>query len=297
MQKFLFVTLFALASQTVNATWHKVNDLDYTWGPFKIYNIALSTETGEYQPSSRPLMLTLKYEKPVDGRDFAISIAKSWKGLGIKLSNQEDIIDRLRKVLPDFKPNDTVSYIALEDRGYFVVNDQVIAEELTGEANDAILAIWLDKKVELSHKLTAKKKANEQGVHIVAEVNEENAQDETGLILPIVEPDHSKDELKDTPAHSLQAVDFEPQLTKNKSVKSAEPIADKVVKPAEQPIVQENKVAEMASDKQAEPTSPATEPKLENQEKSKDQQVDPENPEVEIRGIEDPTPRYYFSHC
>ena len=93
--KALFTLLFTLLSGNALSDWKKINDLDYTWGPFKIYNISLFTETGEYQPNIRPLMLSLKYDKPVDGRDFAISIARSWARLEIKLSNQEAIIDRL----------------------------------------------------------------------------------------------------------------------------------------------------------------------------------------------------------
>ncbi len=152
MSRFL-ILFFSLFSASVFANWHKVGEADYTWGPFKIYHIALFSETGEYVPTQRPLMLTLNYNKPVDGRDFAISLARSWSNLGITLPEQEDVIDRLRKTLPDLKPEDSLSYIALQDKGYFVLNDTILPEEFNLAFNDAILAIWLDPRVDLSHQL------------------------------------------------------------------------------------------------------------------------------------------------
>lgn len=152
----LFALLFGFLSSYATAQWQKISDTDYIWGPFKIYNISLFSETGDYQPNQRPLMLSLKYNKPVDGRDFAISLAKSWANLGIQVADQNKAIDTLRKTLPDIKPDDTLSYIALEDKGYFVLNNEVIAEEFPQALNDAIVAVWLDPKVEIGKKLTHK---------------------------------------------------------------------------------------------------------------------------------------------
>lgn len=148
-----FFSLALMFNSSAIATWNKINDVDYIWGPFKIYNISLFTETGDYTDNIRPLMLTLKYAKPVDGRDFAISLARSWGNLGIVLQNQDEVVDRLRKILPNIKKDDLLSYIALEDKGYFVLNDLVIPEEFNKEFNDAIVAVWLDPKVEIGKKL------------------------------------------------------------------------------------------------------------------------------------------------
>ncbi|QGM80184.1 pyruvate formate lyase-activating protein [Otariodibacter oris] len=142
-----------LFSTLVSAQWKKINDVDYEWGPFKIYNIALFSETGEYTPTTRPLMLTLKYMKPVDGRDFAISLARSWSNLGITLPEQDDVVDRLRKIMPDIKAGDSLSYIALSNKGYFVFNDSVVDEEFNQDFNSAVVSVWLDPQVEIGKKL------------------------------------------------------------------------------------------------------------------------------------------------
>ncbi len=158
MRRFIFLSLFSsLFISSVQANWQKINDVDYVWGPFKIYNISLFSETGEYVENTRPLMLTLKYAKPVDGRDFAISLARSWSNLGITLKDQDDVVDRLRKILPNIKKDDVLSYIALNDKGYFVLNDTIIPEEFNQEFNDAVVAVWLDPRVEIGRKLIEKK--------------------------------------------------------------------------------------------------------------------------------------------
>ena len=302
--KALFTLLFTLLSGNALSDWKKINDLDYTWGPFKIYNISLFTETGEYQPNIRPLMLSLKYDKPVDGRDFAISIARSWARLEIKLSNQEAIIDHLRKTLPDLKPGDMLYYIALADRGYFIVNNQVIAGEFDKATNDAILAIWLDPKVDLSHKLIVKKTNGSQNIHI-AEYDPEDS-DEINVVSPLLEEKNSKPspELSDKTATTEQAVDLEPENVNEKVKMHKQPVVgvpDKaIVEPVKVESTPETKtaqavenVAEVATEEaEKQPAQDALkaqqdEPKLEQ--KSEDK-VDPENPEIDIRPIEDPMP-------
>ncbi|WGE89539.1 chalcone isomerase family protein [Actinobacillus arthritidis] len=245
--KALLSLFLALLSGAAVAKWEKINDIDYTWGPFKIYNISLFTETGEYKADTRPIMLTLKYSKPVDGRDFAISVAKSWTNLGITLPEQDAVIDRLRKILPDIKSDDKLSYIALADKGYFVLNNQVIEQEFDQAFNNAMLAIWLDPKVEFSQKLITKKIAGaEQEVHhsldypqsleeVSIEPNKENV---------------STVELSDDVARTDQAIDSEQQSTKLESTKPIKSIGvpsllSPITKSVEQSKAVEAKVAEM----------------------------------------------------
>lgn len=151
MRYFLFLSF--LFSNLAYANWHKVSEADYIWGPFKIYNLALFSESGSYTPETRPLMLTLKYEKPVDGRDFAISLARSWQSLDITLPEQDEVVDKLKKTIPNIKEDDSLSYIALEARGYFVLNDTIIPQEFNRDFNNAMLAVWLDPRVEIAKKL------------------------------------------------------------------------------------------------------------------------------------------------
>lgn len=298
--KALFTLLFTLFSSNAFSDWKKINDLDYTWGPFKIYNISLFTETGEYQPNIRPLMLSLKYDKPVDGRDFAISIARSWARLDINLPDQNAVIDRLRKLLPDLKPGDTLNYIALEDKGYFIVNNQVISEEFNKATNDAILAIWLDPKVELSHKLVMKKSAGTQNVHI-AEYDPDGL-DEINVASPLTEEKStSNKELLDSTASTTQAVDFEQENTNERIKIHKQPVvgvpSKAIVEPTQTKTTEgteEKQPAENVADAAKSGADQAIDAEKTEQKpdekKEETPEVDPKNPEIEIRPIEDPLP-------
>ncbi|HGO5823873.1 TPA: dihydroorotate dehydrogenase [Mannheimia haemolytica] len=151
----VFSIIFSLFLGTANANWKKINDVNYTWGPFNIYHITLFTETGNYVEGTRPLMLTLQYKKPWEGRDFAVSLARTWNNLGIELPEKDvdEVITRLRKTFPDIKPEDTLHYIALEQSGYFILNDRVVSQVFNKQFNDAIVAIWLDPKMDISRQL------------------------------------------------------------------------------------------------------------------------------------------------
>lgn len=301
--KVLFTLLFSVFSHTTFANWEKINDLDYTWGPFKIYNITLFTENGEYQPQTRPLMLSLKYDKPVDGRDFAISIARSWASLDIKVPEQNKVIERLRRLLPDLKSGDLLSYIALEDKGYFVVNDQIIPEEFDKTVNDAIVAVWLDPRVDLSKKITVKKINDEKVIHVAAytvpEVSDENQ---------VIEKTAS-DLFQ---SFALKQAQFSEKVLEHPAigVPTKAIVENTQPAPAQDASVQksenttgENKAQAIETPSQTVPTTSETgvepkpaiqenteSPKLE-MEKQPEPKSDPENPEKEIRPIEDPMPK------
>ncbi|MGX2973773.1 pyruvate formate lyase-activating protein [Ursidibacter arcticus] len=183
----LFMSFCVLLSATASAQWLKIKDADYVWGPFRIYNISLFSETGRYEQNARPIMLTLKYHKPVDGRDFAISLARSWSNLGITLPNQDEVVDRLRKILPNIKVGDTLSYIALENKGYFVLNDTIIAAEFNQDFNNAMVAVWLDPRVEIGKKLLSQdvKQDNNKNdiINPVSPIPEELLEQERSNIL------------------------------------------------------------------------------------------------------------------
>lgn len=177
MRQFLFFSLFACLIQTASAQWQKINDVDYVWGPFKIYTLSLFSESGEYHVGERPLMLSLTYAKPVEGRDFAISLARSWSNLGITLPDQDNVVDRLRKIMPNIKNGDVLSYIALPEYGYFVLNQQVIPAEFNRDFNDAVVAVWLDPRVEIGRKLLKQQSVHQ--VYTPTAVNSDEAKTST----------------------------------------------------------------------------------------------------------------------
>ncbi|EPY99205.1 dihydroorotate dehydrogenase [Mannheimia haemolytica] len=227
--KVVFSLLFSLFLSTANANWTKINDVNYTWGPFNIYHITLFTESGTYVEGTRPLMLTLQYKKPWEGRDFAVSLARTWNNLGIKLPEKEldEVITHLRKTFPDIKPEDTLHYIALEYRGYFILNDKVVSDVFNKAFNDAIVAIWLDPKMDISHQLLDPSyKPRVESKNIESQAEEKSA--EVKAQEPIANTEVSK-EMKE-----FQTVEQESNKTETLEVdKTQSSVANEATQPVE----------------------------------------------------------------
>ncbi|MDH2999051.1 hypothetical protein A1D22_04135 [Pasteurellaceae bacterium LFhippo2] len=209
----IFSAVMLFFSGIAQATWKTVSSADYEWGPFRIYHVILSSESGNYEANTRPLMLTFDYEKPVDGRDFAISLARTWGSLGISLPNQDDVIDRLRKILPNIKKADRLVYIALEDKGYFILNNTVIPEIFDKDFNNAVLAVWLDPKVDVGRNLLA---------NISPELVKENTEQAIELGPAEPEDEQVSDDLKETLQGKLITATQEIKTTSYKNAKPLE---------------------------------------------------------------------------
>lgn len=249
-----------LLSGKASAQWIKISDVDYVWGPFSIYNLTLFSETGTYSEGFRPLMLTLKYHKPVDGRDFAISLARSWSNLGITLPEQDEVVDRLRKSMPNIKKGDSLSYIALPNKGYFVLNDRVIGEEFNADFNNAVVAVWLDQRVEIGRALLSKER------HIVEKPK-------SGVVIPqTVETEVKEAEVVQTEGiptengteSTLQAVTSEQNFTNLSDEAKPEPTPETVVEKA--PETPEKTEVEKVETPKLPAEKPAAEPQAEKKE-------------------------------
>ncbi|OBX05316.1 hypothetical protein QV08_11850 [Gallibacterium salpingitidis] len=136
----LFYTPFAAAD------WKQVGKAEYNWGPFHIYTVSLFTEDGSYSSGQRPLMLRIKFAKPVEGKNFAISMVKEMNLEALKTEEVDQLRKRLINNFPDFKPDDVLNYIALDKDGYFVLNDTVLSEHFDRSFNHQFVSIWLDSE-------------------------------------------------------------------------------------------------------------------------------------------------------
>ena len=82
--KFIIAAISALFSTALFAQWQPVGNAEYTWGPFHVYTVGLYSETGSYEKNERPLMFSIKYEKPVEGKNFAIALTKEMEATKLK---------------------------------------------------------------------------------------------------------------------------------------------------------------------------------------------------------------------
>ncbi|HDR0618716.1 chalcone isomerase family protein [Pasteurella multocida] len=176
----LLFSLFCLFSSTLSAQWLNVGKADYNWGPFHVYTISLYTETGKYEENIRPLMLTFTYAKPIEGKNFAISLIKEIENLKLKEIDTKHYLNALKALFPDISPNDVLNYIALEERGYFVLNDTILDQEFDATFTQALISIWLSPNTnfpKLQPKLLGDEKPEK----------EEKFQNTTPKIAPLTE--------------------------------------------------------------------------------------------------------------
>lgn len=88
-------------------------------------------------------MLTFTYAKPIEGKNFAISLIKEIENLKLKEIDTKHYLNALKALFPDISPNDVLNYIALEERGYFVLNDTILDQEFDATFTQALISIWL----------------------------------------------------------------------------------------------------------------------------------------------------------
>ncbi|BCB66929.1 TPA: chalcone isomerase family protein [Haemophilus influenzae] len=187
--KSLFVAMITFFSAAPFAHWQPIGNAEYTWGPFHLYTIGLFSETGTYQENERPLMLSFKYEKPIEGKNFAITLIKEIETLKLNDGDTQSWLKEMQATFPDFSPNDILNYIALPDRGYFVLNDTVLEHDFDAKFNQAFIGIWLAPNstfVKLQPQLLGKTKSNHEATefYLKPEIESFDEQDSTPELPP-----------------------------------------------------------------------------------------------------------------
>lgn len=161
LKSLLFI--LSLIPTALSAQWVNVGNADYNWGPFLVYSINLATENGEYKENQLPMMLSFKYEKPVEGKNFAISLIKEMEHLKADKTKMDLWLKEMQEIFPDFSPNAVLRYIALPDKGYFILNDSILDHEFEPEFSQMLINIWLSPEsnfIKLQPQLLGKEKGS-----------------------------------------------------------------------------------------------------------------------------------------
>jgi len=161
LKSLLFI--LSLLPTALSAQWVNVGNADYNWGPFLVYSIDLATENGEYKENQLPMMLSFKYEKPVEGKNFAISLIKEMEHLKADKTTMDLWLKEMQEIFPDFSPNAVLRYIALPDKGYFILNDSILDHEFEPEFSQMLINIWLSPEsnfIKLQPQLLGKEKGS-----------------------------------------------------------------------------------------------------------------------------------------
>ena len=163
--KSLFAAILLIFSTALSAHWQPVGSAEYTWGPFHVYSVGLFSEDGAYQENQRPLMFSIKYEKPIEGKNFAITLIKEMEAQQLSADDTTAWLKKMQEIFPDFSPNDILNFVALDNKGYFVANDTVLDHEFDEKFTQAFINIWLSPKssfVKLQPQLLGKEKSGQK---------------------------------------------------------------------------------------------------------------------------------------
>ena len=161
--KLFWSVILCLFPTALWAQWQSVGNAEYTWGPFHIYTVGLYTESGEYHDKTLPLMFSFKYEKPIEGKNFAISLVKEMEAQQANTDDTKAWLKKMQEIFPDFSPNDILNFIALDNKGYFVANDTVLNHEFDAKFTQAFINVWLSSKsnfAKLQPQLLGKEKSS-----------------------------------------------------------------------------------------------------------------------------------------
>lgn len=195
--KSFFVAMMALFSAAPFAHWQPIGNAEYTWGPFHVYTIGLFSETGIYQEKERPLMLSFKYAKPIEGKNFAITLIKEMETLKFNDGDTTKWLKEMQATFPDFSPNDILNYVALPNKGYFLLNNMVLDHDFDEKFSQAFIGIWLAPNstfAKLQPRLLGKEKSNHAASEFYSkpEVEPFDEQDAMPELPPYYLLDHQK---------------------------------------------------------------------------------------------------------
>jgi len=122
-----------------------IGSAEFYWAFFKVYDVALYTESGRYDASQFPLALRIKYARKIKNTDLIDSTIQEWKKQNIQWKNTW--IDELSQIWPSVNENDELMlYVDKQQVSYFYLNN-----EMLGSINDPLfasrfLSIWLSEK-------------------------------------------------------------------------------------------------------------------------------------------------------
>ncbi|AEW77342.1 LOW QUALITY PROTEIN: dihydroorotate dehydrogenase 2 [Aggregatibacter actinomycetemcomitans ANH9381] len=159
LKSLLFIlTLFPTA---LSAHWLNVGNADYNWGPFLVYTIELETENGAYEANQLPFMLSFKYEKPIEGKNFAISLAKEMEHLNVDKAQGDLWLKQMQQLFPDFSPNDIFAFCRPAGKKLFHFKRHHFGSEFEPQFAQALISIWLSPNsnfIQLQPQLLGKEK-------------------------------------------------------------------------------------------------------------------------------------------
>ena len=125
-------------------SWIPVGNSDMRWTFFKLYNVTLLTDDGQYDSGQFPQALEIVYYRNINKEDLLKATADQWQKLGVPDNKITPWLSTLDGLWPDIRQNDSLR-IEVDANGdnLFLHNGQPIGGIEDREFSNSFLAIWL----------------------------------------------------------------------------------------------------------------------------------------------------------
>ncbi len=147
--KYILLCIAMLLSAATPATasqqsWIPVGSSDMRWAFFKLYNVTLLTDDGQYESDQFPQALEIVYHRDIDKEDLIRATGDQWQKLGVPEQKIGPWLSRLEGLWPDIRQQDTLRIeVDAQGNNRFLHNGQPIGGIEDREFSISFLSIWL----------------------------------------------------------------------------------------------------------------------------------------------------------
>lgn len=122
-----------------------IGSAQFYWTFFKIYDITLYNENGQYQAENYPIALKIKYARNITNNELIESTKKQWQLQNIDW--KPEWILALKEIWPNVSEDDEILlYIDHQSVSHFYFNTQVLGLINDPDFATNFLSIWLSEK-------------------------------------------------------------------------------------------------------------------------------------------------------
>lgn len=115
---------------------------EMNWMFWKLYDIRLFSNDGEYRENQYPLALAIEYSREIDASMLIESTVKEWQRLAVNW--KENWQQQLKGIWPSVSPGDELlMHVGPNGVSQFYFNEQPIGKILDPDFAPAFLSIWL----------------------------------------------------------------------------------------------------------------------------------------------------------
>ncbi len=142
----LLMTLSFTAFAAVPPTLKHVGQGSMSWLFMDIYQAALFSADGNYQPGQYPQALSIRYQRDISKDALLKATRQQWQKLSVDEKLYSPWLQTLSRLWPNIKDNDRLTFLVSKNgAGDFYHNDKWLGRIDDPAFSAAFLSIWLAK--------------------------------------------------------------------------------------------------------------------------------------------------------